>query len=429
MNKLRLLDSDVALDAVLCALPAPVEPRTAASDILAATAPITAGAPARSLLVAHAPPLMKAACLLLVGGAVGWLAGRALQPAPGSTVPPALAAAVTAPITPAPPAPTLQPAITVFERDDLVPADIDGGSPPAAPRVPIITRNPAPLAAGGEALEGSSGNSSTFWCGDPSQLAASLIGRNGKTLLPLRNLPAGRLTTPNSRSYSLTNPNAPGVAPRPPVDTVVIGADDRWWDGREPVDLLRPAVARDVPVPTVSLETDPSASAVRHPWDTHLRFGGQVVASPMFRGGRVVGPAAQVGITHLGPGHGLARPRLLAQVEVGGLSTSEGPRFLGGAQAGAGVALDSAELRFEVGWLVGARLAPTAGDPIESGGLPTMNLLTGPQLSVVVQPEKGPAFRFGTSVLGSVQQIDDRAAIRPWLSFTAGIELPIPRKS
>jgi len=366
MDKLRLLDSDEALDAVLCALPAPVEPRTSASAILSAAAPAAGGA--RSFLLAPAMPWLKAACLLLVGAAAGVAADRALRPPADPS--PAVLAAVDTPTESTLAQPIARPAI-----DTVAPAAspfADPGPAPAAPRVPVITRTP--LVVGGEA------------------------------------------------------PIAPSVPLRPPVDTVVDRLDDRWWDV-PPADLVRPAVARVDRLPSVDLDAPPSATADLRPGSTRLRFGGQVVASPMPPGKRAVGPAAQVGVTHLGPARGLSRPMLQAQAEIGGLATRGAPRFLGGVQAGAGIALDGVELRVEAGWLVGVRATPAASDLTGPTDLAPVNLVAGPQVALVVKPKKGPALRLGTAVQASPQRLDDRVALRPWLTFTAGIELPAPRKS
>lgn len=176
--------------------------------------------------------------------------------------------------------------------------------------------------------------------------------------------------------------------------------------------------------------------------ETRLRLAAGLLAAPRSSRAAVasMGPELQLSVARLGAAEGLARPMLVAELDLGtqipaGLRTAH---FCGGLLAGAGFAIDGSRIRLELAWTGGARVAPDRVAPDASFAIadgtrqrPQLHPTMGPQLGVAIHPDQGPDLRFGATLQGSLEHDDALAAprLQPWVGLSAGIDLPVPRSA
>ncbi len=164
------------------------------------------------------------------------------------------------------------------------------------------------------------------------------------------------------------------------------------------------------------------------PGDTQLQLGGGALTTP-----GIFVPRIQASIAYHGPSKKLSRPMLTAGVDLGLMSTIEDTtwRFMGGIDVGAGIVLGGSRLRFDFAWTIGANMVPGAAmaesmSPLQPRWL---EMMTGPELALIIYMPKGPGLRLGTDIKASFRPVDGMSNpfVQPWFGLTVGVDLPLKR--
>jgi len=198
------------------------------------------------------------------------------------------------------------------------------------------------------------------------------------------------------------------------------------WDDGEGTDAgYTPRVVTEVKkVAEASAEAEPRRR--RPPGDTRIQLMGGAKSTTVG-----AAPHLRLSATYLGPSRRFARPLLTAGVDLGLLIArpERTPWFLGGVQVGAGLALDGARMRFDMAWTLGTQVLPGALEQGADSNLHQqwLQIMTGPELALVIHNPRGPSLRLGSAVRASfnTDQTKPGPTMLPWFGLTLGFDFPV----